>query len=96
MTNPGATLATAYAKKSKQIGMKLVTDKVAFAEKDVIPFFWLVFSMPTGRLTIIWIKNFKNYSYVKIEKKNIFVAGYNTISMGTGRKEFIQKRNVPV
>jgi len=35
MTNLGATLATAYAKKSKEIGQKLVSDKVAFAEKDV-------------------------------------------------------------
>jgi 3-hydroxyacyl-CoA dehydrogenase len=35
MSNLGATLATAYAKKSKAIGLKLVADKVAFAEKDV-------------------------------------------------------------
>lgn len=35
MSNLGATLASAYAKKSKAIGLKLVADKVAFAEKDV-------------------------------------------------------------
>ncbi len=35
MSTPGAKLATAYAKKSKEIGLKLVADKVAFAEKDV-------------------------------------------------------------
>jgi len=35
MSNPGAKLASAYVKKSKEIGVKLVSDKVAFAEKDV-------------------------------------------------------------
>jgi 3-hydroxyacyl-CoA dehydrogenase len=35
MSTLGATLATAYVKKSKEIGLKLVADKVAFAEKDV-------------------------------------------------------------
>ena len=35
MSTLGATLATTYVKKSKEIGMKLVADKVAFAEKDV-------------------------------------------------------------
>jgi 3-hydroxyacyl-CoA dehydrogenase len=35
MSNLGATLASAYGKKSKAIGLKLVADKVAFAEKDV-------------------------------------------------------------
>jgi 3-hydroxyacyl-CoA dehydrogenase len=35
MTNLGAVLATAYVKKSKAIGLKLVADKVAFSEKDL-------------------------------------------------------------
>ncbi|MEI6122839.1 MAG: 3-hydroxyacyl-CoA dehydrogenase family protein [Bacteroidota bacterium] len=35
MSTMGTTLATAYVKKSKEIGKKLVTDNVAFAEKDV-------------------------------------------------------------
>ena len=35
MNTPGATLAKAYAKRSKEIGQKLVSDKVAYGEKDV-------------------------------------------------------------
>jgi len=35
MNTLGAELAVKYAKRSKEIGLKLVADKVAFAEKDV-------------------------------------------------------------
>lgn len=35
MSNLGAKLAVDYHKRSKQIGLKLVSDKVAYSEKDV-------------------------------------------------------------
>ncbi|MFH2141294.1 MAG: hypothetical protein ABIJ97_02645, partial [Bacteroidota bacterium] len=35
MDTLGAKLAITYAKRSKEIGLKLVSDKVAYSEKDV-------------------------------------------------------------
>ena len=35
MDNPGSKLAVKYARRSKEIGLKLVEDKVAFRNEDV-------------------------------------------------------------